>query len=74
MAKGIQYSIVYLVPGSSEKRYKQAITANPGVLAEKFQLLNPRATIVRIFNSLTGDNIYEAAQDFQSTVSPSVRK
>lgn len=73
MAQRKQFSIVYLVPSSDEKRYKQAVDANPDTLYDRFMRLNPRATVLRIFNSLTGDDIYAAAQDF-SSVSPAIAK
>lgn len=64
MAQRQQFSIVYLVPNSDEKRYKQAVDLNPGTLYDRFTRLNPKATVLRIFNSLTGEDIYAAAQDF----------
>lgn len=64
MAQRQQYSIVYLVPNSDEKRYKQAMDANPDTLADRFLRLNPRASLLRIFNSLTGEDVYAAAEQF----------
>lgn len=67
MTQRKQYSIVYLVPTSDEKRYKQTLATDPEALAKKFQSLNPKATIVRIFDSLTGEDVYSPAEDFSGS-------